>query len=98
MYHAQCTIFTNGEEIVKAFKSVKPGEYHAILMDHPDAKIKRSGCNQSNQKRKQSKCCLFPLIIHIIWDYCGTGSTFYISGYITYCFRKQYQQDQFIIS
>lgn len=33
MYHAQCTIFTNGEEIVKAFKSVKPGEYHAILMD-----------------------------------------------------------------
>lgn len=31
--------------IVKAFKSVKPGEYHAILMD-------RSGCNQSNQKRK----------------------------------------------
>ena len=33
MYEAECTIYPNGEEIVQAFKDVKPGEYDAILMD-----------------------------------------------------------------
>ena len=33
MYGAQCTICSNGVEIVQAFKNVKPGEYDAILMD-----------------------------------------------------------------
>lgn len=33
MYNAECTIYPNGQEIVRAFKDVKPGEYHAILMD-----------------------------------------------------------------
>ena len=33
MYDAECTIYPNGEEIVQAFKDVKPGEYDAILMD-----------------------------------------------------------------
>lgn len=33
MYEAQCTIYSNGVEIVQAFKNVKPGEYDAILMD-----------------------------------------------------------------
>lgn len=33
MYHAECTIYSNGEEIVQAFQTVKPGEYDAILMD-----------------------------------------------------------------
>ena len=33
MYEADCVIYPNGEEIVQAFKDVKPGEYDAILMD-----------------------------------------------------------------
>ncbi len=33
MYGATCTIYSNGEEIVDAFKVVQPGEYDAILMD-----------------------------------------------------------------
>lgn len=33
MYHAECTIYPNGEEIVQAFKDVKPGHYDVILMD-----------------------------------------------------------------
>ena len=33
MYDAKCTIYPNGEEIVRAFKDVKSGEYDAILMD-----------------------------------------------------------------
>lgn len=33
MYQAECTIYPNGEEIVEAFKNVKPGEYDAVLMD-----------------------------------------------------------------
>ena len=33
MYGAECTIYANGEEIVRAFEQVKPGEYDAILMD-----------------------------------------------------------------
>ena len=33
MYGASCTIYPNGEAIVEAFQSVKPGDYDAILMD-----------------------------------------------------------------
>ncbi len=33
MQGASCKIYSNGEEIVKAFASVKPGDYDAILMD-----------------------------------------------------------------
>ncbi len=33
MYDAECTIYSNGEEIVQAFADVKEGEYDAILMD-----------------------------------------------------------------
>ena len=33
MYGASCTICTDGVEIVNEFKTVKPGEYDAILMD-----------------------------------------------------------------
>lgn len=33
MYNATCTICPNGEEIVKAFEKIKPGEYDMILMD-----------------------------------------------------------------
>ena len=33
MYDAECTIYSNGEEIARTFKEVKPGEYDAILMD-----------------------------------------------------------------
>lgn len=33
MYEAECVIYPNGEEIVKAFKTVKPGTYDVILMD-----------------------------------------------------------------
>ena len=33
MYGASCTIYPDGEKIVEAFKSVKPDEYDAILMD-----------------------------------------------------------------
>lgn len=33
MYDAECTIYPDGEEIVQAFKDVKPGDYDAILMD-----------------------------------------------------------------
>ena len=33
MQGASCTIYPNGEEIVKAFSSVKKGDYDAILMD-----------------------------------------------------------------
>ena len=33
MYGASCTIYPDGDEIVRAFESVKPGEYDAILMD-----------------------------------------------------------------
>ena len=33
MYGASCTICPDGEELVKAFELVKPGEYDAILMD-----------------------------------------------------------------
>ncbi len=33
MYEAECIIYSNGVEIVQAFKDVKPGEYDAILMD-----------------------------------------------------------------
>ena len=33
MYGASCTIYSDGEQIVQAFKNVKPGEYDAILMD-----------------------------------------------------------------
>lgn len=33
MYGATCKIYPDGEEIVKAFEQVKPGEYDAILMD-----------------------------------------------------------------
>ena len=33
MYDAECTICSDGEEIVRAFENVKPGEYDAILMD-----------------------------------------------------------------
>ena len=33
MQGASCEIYPNGEEIVKAFASVKPGDYDAILMD-----------------------------------------------------------------
>lgn len=33
MHGASCTIYSNGEEIVRAFEQVKPGEYNAILMD-----------------------------------------------------------------
>ena len=33
MYEADCTIYSNGAEIVKAFQDVKPGEYDAVLMD-----------------------------------------------------------------
>lgn len=30
---AACKIYTDGQQIVKAFESVKPGEYDGILMD-----------------------------------------------------------------
>ena len=33
MYEAECTIYSNGEEIVKAFEQVKAGDCDAILMD-----------------------------------------------------------------
>ena len=33
MNHATCKIYENGQEIVDAFATVKPGEYDAILMD-----------------------------------------------------------------
>ena len=33
MYGASCTIYSDGEKIVEAFKSVKQDEYDAILMD-----------------------------------------------------------------
>lgn len=33
MYGATCTIYSDGEKIVNAFKNVKSGEYDAILMD-----------------------------------------------------------------
>lgn len=33
IHGASCTIYPNGEEIVKAFEQVKPGDYDAILMD-----------------------------------------------------------------
>lgn len=33
MYDAKCTICSNGEEILRFFETVKPGEYDAILMD-----------------------------------------------------------------
>ena len=33
IYDADCVIYPNGEEIVKAFADVKPGEFDAILMD-----------------------------------------------------------------
>ena len=33
MYGATCTIYPDGEQIVRAFENVKPGEYDAILMD-----------------------------------------------------------------
>ena len=33
MYGASCTIYSDGEKIVEAFKHVKPDEYDAILMD-----------------------------------------------------------------
>ena len=33
MYGASCSIYPDGEKIVEAFKSVKPDEYDAILMD-----------------------------------------------------------------
>ena len=33
MNHATCKIYPNGQEIVDAFATVKPGEYDAILMD-----------------------------------------------------------------
>ena len=33
MYGASCTIYSDGEKIVEAFKSVKPEDYDAILMD-----------------------------------------------------------------
>ena len=33
MEGASCTIYPNGEELVKVFASVQPGEYDAILMD-----------------------------------------------------------------
>ncbi len=33
MNGASCKIYQNGEEIVKAFASVKQGDYDAILMD-----------------------------------------------------------------
>lgn len=33
MHGATCTIYPDGEKIVDAFKTVRPGEYHAILMD-----------------------------------------------------------------
>lgn len=33
MSGASCTICSDGEEIVKAFENVKPGDYDAILMD-----------------------------------------------------------------
>ena len=33
MYGASCTICPDGEELVKTFEMVKPGEYDAILMD-----------------------------------------------------------------
>ena len=33
MYDAECTICSDGEEVVRAFEKIKPGEYDAILMD-----------------------------------------------------------------
>ncbi len=33
MHNASCTICSNGEELVKTFANVKPGDYDAILMD-----------------------------------------------------------------
>ena len=33
MYDAECTICSDGEEIVRVFENVKPGEYDAIFMD-----------------------------------------------------------------
>lgn len=33
VHGASCKLYSNGEEIVKAFEQVKPGEYDAILMD-----------------------------------------------------------------
>lgn len=33
MYGASCTIYPDGQELVRAFRTVKPGEYDAILMD-----------------------------------------------------------------
>ena len=33
MYGASCTIYPDGEELVKAFEAIQPGEYDAILMD-----------------------------------------------------------------
>lgn len=33
MHGAACTIYPNGQKMVEAFQSVKPGEYDAILMD-----------------------------------------------------------------
>ncbi len=33
MYDAECTIYSNGEEITEAFQTVKPGDYNAVLMD-----------------------------------------------------------------
>ena len=33
MYGASCTIYPDGEALVKAFETIRPGEYDAILMD-----------------------------------------------------------------
>lgn len=50
---AACKIYTDGQQIVKAFESVKPGEYDGILMDiqmpnmdvHQNAKMIRKSKN-----------------------------------------------------
>ena len=33
IYNASCTIYSNGAELVKAFETVKPEDYDAVLMD-----------------------------------------------------------------
>ena len=33
MYGAECTIYPDGKQLTEAFKTLKPGEYDAILMD-----------------------------------------------------------------